>query len=129
MSLDYNLRKKRKSMSLSQEYVAEQLQVSRQAVSKWETGKSEPSMNNLKKLADLFSCDLNELISPEKDVEEEITLNTKKRTIYNIIGIILSFICFITGMLYAEQVPFLVIVGICRTYGYQLFFLSYYSGG
>ncbi|WP_074435671.1 helix-turn-helix transcriptional regulator [Oceanobacillus jeddahense] len=33
-----NIRNKRKSLKLSQEYIAEQLQVSRQAVSKWEMG-------------------------------------------------------------------------------------------
>lgn len=117
MSLDSNIKKKRKSMSLSQEYVAEQLQVSRQAVSKWETGKSEPSMNNLKKLAELFSCNLNELISSEKDMEEETTLNNKKRIIFYIIGVMLSFICFIIGMLYAENVPILVIMGILGLVG------------
>ena len=112
MSLGSNIRNKRKSLKLSQEYVAEQLQVSRQAVSKWEMGKSEPSTNNLIKLAELFSCDVSELLPSDKDVKGEKLLNTKQNTTFSIVGIILSFVLFVVGMLYAEQIPLLVIVGI-----------------
>ena len=52
MSLSANIRRKRKELKLSQEYVAEQLGVSRQAVSKWETGQSEPTAKNLTEFAD-----------------------------------------------------------------------------
>jgi len=64
MSLGSNISNKRKSLKLSQEYVAEHLGVSRQAVSKWETNQSEPSSNNLIKLAELFECDLQEMTLP-----------------------------------------------------------------
>lgn len=40
MTLGENIKKRREELKLSQEYVAEQLGVSRQAVSKWETGVS-----------------------------------------------------------------------------------------
>jgi len=66
MSLGSNISNKRKSLKLSQEYVAEQLGVSRQAVSKWETNQSEPSTDNLIKLADLFDIDIKELVSPKQ---------------------------------------------------------------
>lgn len=55
MSLEVDIRQKRKAKKLSQEYVAAKMEVRRQAVSKWETGNSEPITNNLKKLAELFS--------------------------------------------------------------------------
>lgn len=71
MSLGSNISDKRKSLKLSQEYVAEQLGVSRQAVSKWETNRSEPSTENLIKLADLLDVDIKELVSPEQYVEEQ----------------------------------------------------------
>lgn len=111
MSLGSNIRNKRTSLKFSQEYVAEQLQVSRQSVSKWETGKSEPSTKNLIKLAELFSCHVNELIDPAQKVEEENS-NTKQSTLFNFLGILFSFILFVVGMLYAEQFPVLAIVGI-----------------
>ncbi len=112
MSLGSNIKNKRKSLKLSKEYVAEHMQVSRQAVSKWEVGQSNPSTNNLKKLAELFSCDLNELLSPSKDKKEGKVSSIKQNTLLSIAGIILCSILFLVGMLYAEQIPLLVIVGI-----------------
>lgn len=61
MSLGQNIKKKRQQMKLSQEYVAERLGVSRQAVSKWETNQGEPSMKNLIELTELFQISLSEL--------------------------------------------------------------------
>lgn len=112
MSLGSNIRNKRKSLKLSQEYVAEQLHVSRQAVSKWEMEKSEPSTNNLIKLAALFSCDVGELLPTDKNVTEEKSLNSNQKTTLRIVGIILSLILFAVGMSYVVQVPFLGIVSV-----------------
>lgn len=77
MSLGSNISNKRKSLKLSQEYVAEQLGVSRQAVSKWETNQSEPSTNNLIKLANLFESDIKELVSQEQFDEEQKDVETR----------------------------------------------------
>lgn len=66
MRLGQNIAAKRKALKLSQEYVAEQLGVSRQAVSKWETGQTEPTAKNLVELAQLFNMTVSELVEPEK---------------------------------------------------------------
>ncbi len=58
----YNLRKQH---GLSQEQLAEQLQVSRQAVSKWETGQSTPDSTKLVALSELFSVSTEYLLKPE----------------------------------------------------------------
>lgn len=47
---------------MTQEFVAEALGVSRQAVSKWETGQSDPSTANLIALAELFGLQPEELL-------------------------------------------------------------------
>lgn len=65
MTLGENIKKQRERLKLSQEYVAEQLGVSRQAVSKWETGQSEPTAGNLVQLAKVFEISLSELADPE----------------------------------------------------------------
>ena len=52
----------RKRKGLSQEKVSEYLEVSRQAVSKWEAGTSRPSSDNLIKLAQLFEVDVDTLL-------------------------------------------------------------------
>ncbi|WP_460323025.1 helix-turn-helix domain-containing protein [Alkalibacterium psychrotolerans] len=127
MSLGTNIREKRKEKNFSQEYVAEKMQVSRQAVSKWETGKSVPSMANLKKLAELFSCDIDELLSNGKR-EKETAPPTTKCNLYDILGILLCFMLFVIGMVYAEQVPLLTIVGILGLSGTMFFYNRYING-
>lgn len=67
MALGENIRKRREELRLSQGYVAEQLGVSRQAVSKWETGQSEPTAGNLVQLAEVFGISLSELVEPQRD--------------------------------------------------------------
>ncbi len=61
-SLGEVLRERRQTAGLTQEWVAEQLGVSRQAVNKWETGSAEPSTSNLLALAKLYGVDPGELL-------------------------------------------------------------------
>ena len=62
MTLGQRLQKARKESGLSQEELAEQLGVSRQAVSKWENGVSDPSTSNLIALAKLYGLSAEELL-------------------------------------------------------------------
>ena len=52
------IKNKRKELNLTQEYLAKEINISRQAVSKWEKGMSEPSMENLVKLSEIFGVDV-----------------------------------------------------------------------
>ena len=63
-SLGEALKDHRIRCQMTQEFVAEQLGVSRQAVSKWENGTSDPSTSNLLALAKLYG------ISPEELLRE-----------------------------------------------------------
>jgi len=54
MELSERLHQLRKEADFSQEYVAEKLEVSRQALSKWENGQANPDINNIKKLSELY---------------------------------------------------------------------------
>lgn len=60
-----NLMYYRKKKGLSQEKIAEYLEVSRQAVTKWETNTSKPNSDNLIKLAQLFEVDVDILLGNE----------------------------------------------------------------
>ena len=62
----YNLKKIRKENNLSQEQLADELGVSRQAVSKWESGIAYPEMNKIIALCDKFNLNMDDLLS-EKD--------------------------------------------------------------
>lgn len=65
MPVNENIKAQRQRLHLSQEYVADQIGVSRQAVSKWETGQSAPTAANLAELAALFNVSISELVEPE----------------------------------------------------------------
>lgn len=56
------LKKHRTDSRMTQEFVAEYLGISRQAVSKWESGASDPSTSNLIALAKLFGTTPEELL-------------------------------------------------------------------
>ena len=56
------LRAYRTENKMTQEFVAESLGVSRQAVSKWESGSSDPSTTNLSALAKLYKIEPEDLI-------------------------------------------------------------------
>ena len=66
-SLGEVLRDHRERCKMTQELVAEKLGVSRQAVSKWEQGKTEPSTTNLVKLARLYGVDPADLLREVDD--------------------------------------------------------------
>ena len=67
-SLGEVLKEHRVRCQMTQEFVAEHLGVTRQAVSKWENGSSDPSTSNLLALAKLYGIDAADLLreaSPE----------------------------------------------------------------
>ncbi len=61
-SLGEVIKAHRMSCNMTQEFVAEALGVSRQAVSKWENGTSDPSTTNLMALAKLFGVEAESLL-------------------------------------------------------------------
>lgn len=69
----------RKKKGLSQEKIAEYLGISRQAVTKWESDKSNPSTENLIRLAELFGIALEELVSNGTN-EEPFSSGKKEKT-------------------------------------------------
>ena len=71
-SLSELLKENRLRCKMTQEFVAENIGVSRQAVSKWENGTSEPNTSNLVALAKLYGVSAEELInSVESAISQE----------------------------------------------------------
>ncbi len=71
MNIGEKIYELRKSKKLSQEEVAEKLNVTRQTVSKWETNQSTPDFDKIVPLCELFEISTDELLKGEK--KEEIT--------------------------------------------------------
>ena len=57
----------RKVNNLSQEELADSIGVSRQTLSKWETGESAPDILKSKQLAEIFGVSLDDLVSFQKE--------------------------------------------------------------
>lgn len=78
MTLNKRLRDQRLLVGLSQSNVAEKLNISRQAISQWENGKSYPDIDNLNQLSEIYHISLDDLICGNNDNEES---NSSKKTI------------------------------------------------
>ena len=74
MSFAENLTELRKLHDYSQEELAEMIGVSRQTLSKYETGESLPDVEKCKLLADVFSVTIDDLISYEKESADNLGL-------------------------------------------------------
>ena len=93
MELSEKIQKLRKERGLTQEQFAEQLFVSRTAVSKWETGRGTPSMESLQLIAKFFGITLDELFITPKMLsgvvdyvhEGKISLDHGKKILYQAI--------------------------------------------
>lgn len=89
----YSLRKK---YNLSQEELANELNVSRQTVSKWEVGESCPDFDKIVPLCELFGISTEELLRDKKIEEKEETPNEKKVDVVKAVLICISiFIYFL----------------------------------
>ena len=72
------LKKLRNEKGLTQEQLAEKLNTSSRAVSRWETGRNMPDLAMLITVSDFYSVDIKELIDGEK---KEVTMNTQENEI------------------------------------------------
>ena len=82
MKFGDNLKRIRKMRKISQEELADKLGVSRQSVSKWETGENYPSMTNIMCLCTIFKCNINELVHEDmvdiNSLDEEVKMSVVK---------------------------------------------------
>ena len=72
MSLGERIKERRKACGISQEKLAELVGVSRQAVTKWETGQSAPSTENLLRLAEILSTNAETLLSHGESADQSL---------------------------------------------------------
>lgn len=72
MRLGEQIRKIRKNENLSQEQLGQKMNVTRQAIYKWESGKGYPDIQNLIMLSELFEISLDELIKGDSSFQGKI---------------------------------------------------------
>ena len=100
MEFHEKLQQLRKQKGLTQEQLADQLYVSRAAVSKWESGRGYPNIDSLKALAKFYSVTIDELLSGDEilNIAEE---DQKQKSaimhdlIFGLLDLSISMFCFL----------------------------------
>ena len=114
MSFRKNLEYLRKGRKLSQEDLADKLGISRQSVSKWESGAAYPETDKMLALCKLFDCTLDELMN--QDMQEEKLEESRKYTfndfLKSVTGIVDRSIKMITSMNAKSLFKFVLEIGV-----------------
>lgn len=134
MKFNENLKYLRKRDNLTQEELAEKLNVSRQSITKWESGNSLPDIEKIKEIAYIFSISVDSLIG---DIDSKKTNRLKKRI--NDLGwfisafIVLAIACNISvGNFLISVIPNLdyaiglIILVVIITFIYMVFSIKRY---
>lgn len=90
MSFSENLMRLRKSKGLSQEEFANEIDVTRQTVSKWELGVSTPDMDKLMQMANFFGISVDDLVNSEdatSKVNNTVEYNNENKKVDNDVNI------------------------------------------
>ncbi len=77
MEISRRIKDARQKNNINQESLAEQLGVSRQTISSWETGKSYPDLVSVIKMSDIFDVSLDELLKEYKVLAKTNHLKVK----------------------------------------------------
>ena len=118
MKFGDNLKQIRKSKKMSQEELAEKVNVTRQSVSKWENGETYPEMNNILELCKIFNCKLNDLVHSDMtditSLDQDIVMNVvkfneKKQNEVKILSNIISLIGKIGAIVLKVVIPFVIL--------------------
>ena len=126
MNLSNRLLEQRKIKGISQEELANEIGVSRQAVSKWESGQSVPDIEKLLCLSDFYNVSLDYLVKgiPSNNAQRSYDLRIFSiiATAINILGLITSIIIW-----NQYQVEMAVAVGLALiVIGLSIYFIGYY---
>ncbi len=101
MNLGNRIKEEREKLNLSQDELADKMDITRQAISKWETGKSYPDIEKILKLSNLFNLSLDELVKGDKAFQENLIkegkAGTSGLTILGYVAIALGVIVCIWG--------------------------------
>ena len=116
MDLGKKIMTMRNEKNLSQEQLAEKLNVTRQTISNWENGKFYPDIDSLVNLSKFFSVSLDVLLSYDDKVLDYLKDSTdivksNKNILYAVLLNILLIIAFIiVGIIFNESASIIIII-------------------
>ena len=96
MAIGKRIKDARQKNNITQESLAEQLGISRQTVSSWETGKSYPDIVSVIKMSDIFNISLDKMLKEDKKLvnnmqEKMDTVKSNKSIVFTILFAIIFF--------------------------------------
>lgn len=106
MEFGEKLQNLRKASNLSQEQLADMLGVSRQSVSKWESGVTYPEMDKLIAMAKLFKCSMDDLVN--NDVKDKEIVTTKNKQVNEYVDSLLNYIVDTVNMFFSMKFTTLI---------------------
>lgn len=130
MSLGEMIRSKREERDMTQQELADILHVTRQTVSRWESGNRCPDLIMSKKIADIFGLSLDDLIS-NSDVDSYIPAKTTVSDIKKMLAAIFLLVLAVWFMVYAfasNSTALAVISMILVFVSSSMFIFSYFAG-
>ena len=99
MTIGDKIQKLRKEQGLSQEQLAVQLDVSRQAISKWELGESVPDLNKVILLSEYFQVTTDFLLKNDIALEKQSDKADRENTAMKNRVLIISFTMIVIGLI------------------------------
>jgi len=112
MTIGDRLLKLRRERNLSQEDLANELDVSRQTISKWETNQSVPDFDKIVPLCNYFGITTDELLTGNKDIVEAKADNVKSNYARNIAVAVSMYIISLVSMILCSEVFNSPIIGV-----------------
>ncbi|MCM1162124.1 MAG: helix-turn-helix domain-containing protein [Roseburia sp.] len=120
MSLGETIKEYRKKDGLSQEQLAGKLNVSRQAITKWETDKGIPDVVNLIAISDEFGLSLDELIKGNATVKRKIIADSSAKKWH--ILVIVYLLAIVAYIIYFAVAYRILMIGFLIATLFMLFY-------
>ncbi len=123
MEIGQKLKTARQKAGLTQEVVADKIQVSRQTISNWENEKSYPDIASVIHLSNLYNISLDELLKGDKEMLEHLeestnVVNSNKKLITAImVNIVLLLVLTLVYSVMPENVLFFIVAFALATMG------------
>ena len=127
--IEKNIKKFREQKNISQVELADKLNVTRQAVSNWERGKTQPDIDTLHKIADMLEISIEELIYGNKRTNNVVHNHIHNTNITENVGQSVGFgaaLAMIISYVKWQSIGWAILHGIFN-WGYVIYYIIKYG--
>lgn len=127
--IEKNIKNFREQKNISQVELAEKLNVTRQAVSNWERGKTQPDIDTLHKIADILEISIDELIYGNKRTNNVVHNHIHNTNITETVGRSVGFgaaLAMIISYVKWQSIGWAILHGVFN-WGYVIYYIIKYG--